>query len=190
MDLKIMKIKDLTEKDAIHCNTEEKAKLFFEIMHSEGMKWCNGKTYLEEMTYTYGENTCFYPKNGVLSSLDFARRGDYNIISFDDFMSDYFIAGVYWAFSKDFVTLKYFSGVEETYEYESIELVKHCTLPKVLYNKWSPEFKVPKKFWTKGSNGLLIEREGRKVSVDTLGIIWVEDENGKYESSKVYVQNL
>lgn len=190
LDLKTMKTENLTKADAIHCDTEEKAKLFFQRMHLEGMKWCHGKTYLEEMTYTYGENTCFYPKSGKLSSLDYAKENRYNVISFDDFMNNYFLAGVYWAFSKDAVFLKYFNNIEETHEYDSLELIKPCVFPKVLYSKWDPELKVPRRFWTKDCNGLLIEREGQKVSVDTYGIIWVEDKNGKYESNQIYVQNL
>lgn len=86
-----MKIKEIMDPHAvIHCDTEEKAKVLLEYLHSAGRKWCNGKSYVKESNYSrYGEQTCYAVCIGEYCSLDwYINHGGWIIYEFDDVFYD------------------------------------------------------------------------------------------------------
>lgn len=46
-------------KFAVHCDTEKKAKLFFDELKMQGIKWCNGKKITNTDWNVYKEETCY-----------------------------------------------------------------------------------------------------------------------------------
>lgn len=85
-----MKIEEIMDRNAvIHCDTEEKAKLLLEYLHSIGRKWCSGKSYIEENHYSsYGDQTCYAIYLGQYGSLGWYQNDDdddtWVIYEFDD----------------------------------------------------------------------------------------------------------
>ena len=53
-------------KFVVHCDTEEKAKEFFEGCKSQGIKWCSGKQLESEKTFwnCYEASTCYWNEDG------------------------------------------------------------------------------------------------------------------------------
>lgn len=82
--------KNIKNKIAVHCKTEEEAKDFCKQMHKHRMKWCNRKSYLKNTKYdVYNERTCYYG-DGEYSSLDFAEKYNYKILEWSDYMQKEF----------------------------------------------------------------------------------------------------
>ena len=82
--------KNIKNKIAVHCKTEEEAKDFCKQMHEHGMKWCSGKSYMEKTNYKeYHEGTC-YCGSGEYSSRDFAEKCNYKILEWSDYMQKEF----------------------------------------------------------------------------------------------------
>lgn len=81
--------KNIGNKIAVYCKTEEEAVDFCKQMHEHGMKWCNGKSYLKNTNYMRNEGTCYYG-NGEYSSRDFAERYNYKILEWSDYMQKEF----------------------------------------------------------------------------------------------------
>lgn len=81
--------KDVDNKIAVHCKTEEEAKDFCKRMHEHGMKWSNGKSYLKNTNYMRNEGTCYYG-NGEYSTRDFAEKYNYKILEWSDYMDKEF----------------------------------------------------------------------------------------------------
>ena len=69
---------------AIHCNTEEKAKILLKAFDKLGKKWCSGKSYLEQNLWSsYNINTC-YNNGNKFCHYDFYKGHDYTIYEFED----------------------------------------------------------------------------------------------------------
>ena len=82
--------KNEENKIAVHCKTEEEAVDFCKQMHGQGMKWCNGESYLKNTIYDmFNERTCYYG-DGKYSSLDFAENNNYKILEWSDYMQEEF----------------------------------------------------------------------------------------------------
>lgn len=82
--------KDVDNKIAVHCKTEEEAKDFCRQMHGQGMKWRNGESYLKNTNYNmHNEGTCYYG-GGEWSSLDIAENYNYKILEWSDYMQKEF----------------------------------------------------------------------------------------------------
>lgn len=82
--------KNIGNKIAVHCKTEEEAKDFCKQMHEHGMKWCNGESYWKNTKYNaHHEETCYYG-NGEYSSRDFAEKYNYKILEWSDYMDKEF----------------------------------------------------------------------------------------------------
>lgn len=81
--------KNKDNKIAVHCKTEEEAKDFCEKMHKQGMKWCNGESYLKNTNYMRNEGTCYYG-SGEYSTRDFAEKYNYKILEWSDYMQKKF----------------------------------------------------------------------------------------------------
>lgn len=82
--------KNKYNKIAVHCKTEEEAKDFCRQMHEQGMKWCNGESYLENTNYNvHNKGMCYYG-NGEYSSRVFAEKYNYKILEWGDYMNKEF----------------------------------------------------------------------------------------------------
>lgn len=82
--------KNMDNKIAVHCKTEEEAKDFCRKMHGHGMKWCNGESYMEKTNYeTHHERTCYYGSEDY-STCDFAEKYNYKILEWGDHMQKEF----------------------------------------------------------------------------------------------------
>jgi len=83
---------DIFEGIAIHCDTEEKAKVLLKFAYSFGLKWCNGDSFLEKTDYdVYRKNTCYNILNGTFAYKSFYENEDdsgLKVISFDDFFKN------------------------------------------------------------------------------------------------------
>lgn len=81
--------KDVDNKIAVYCKTEEEAVDFCKQMHEHGMKWCNRKSYLKNTNYMRNEGTCYYG-SGEYSTRDFAEKYNYKILEWSDYMQKEF----------------------------------------------------------------------------------------------------
>lgn len=82
--------KNKENRIAVHCKTEEEAKDFCKQMHEQGMKWCNGESYLKNTNYNvHNEKTCYYG-SGEYSSRDFAEKYNYKILEWSDYTNKEF----------------------------------------------------------------------------------------------------
>ena len=70
-----MELKDL-KNIAIHCETEEQAKLCCELADNLGWSWRSGRRYVDGTKdwYKCKGNTCYYFYKGIYSSLDFFKE--------------------------------------------------------------------------------------------------------------------
>ena len=82
--------KNIGNKIAVHCETEEEAVDFCKQMHEHRMKWCNGESYLKNTNYNaHNKGTCYYG-NGEYSSRVFAEKYNYKILEWSDYMDKEF----------------------------------------------------------------------------------------------------
>lgn len=82
--------KNKDNRIVVHCKTEEEAKDFCRQMHEQGMKWCNGGSYLKNTNYNVrNKGTCYYG-NGEYSSRVFAEKYNYKILEWSDYMQKEF----------------------------------------------------------------------------------------------------
>ena len=73
----------------MHCNTEEKAKMFLKFLHKCGKNWRSGDSYLAFTKWeAYKENTCYRFNNGTYCSLEGSKQEKHTILEFDDFNWD------------------------------------------------------------------------------------------------------
>lgn len=82
--------KNIGNKIAVHCKTEEEAVDFCKQMHEHRMKWCNGESYLKNTNHNaHNKGTCHYG-NGEYSSRVFAEKYNYKILEWSDYMQKKF----------------------------------------------------------------------------------------------------
>ena len=82
--------KNKDNKIAVNCKTKEEAKDFCRQMHGQGMKWCNGDSYLEYTGYgRYLSKTC-YTGVGSFACCDFYESEGYKILEWSDYMQKEF----------------------------------------------------------------------------------------------------
>lgn len=79
-------IKAYPGRYAMHCPTEESAKIFTAYLHSLGKKWSNGTSYLEDTCWiSHAEDTCYSFNTNQFASLGYMKGVDYKILEFCDF---------------------------------------------------------------------------------------------------------
>lgn len=82
-------LNDYKGKYAMHCKTEEEAKSFCRFLHQNGGRWCNGISYLEDDSWdNYERDTVYCFNHGTYCSVGYARRINYEILEWSDFMED------------------------------------------------------------------------------------------------------
>lgn len=73
----------------MHCDTEEKAKIFLKFLHKYDRNWILGDSYLSKTNWeVYKENTCYNFNDGTYCSLVQSKQKKYTILEFDDFNWD------------------------------------------------------------------------------------------------------
>ena len=81
--------KNIKNKIAVHCKTEEEAKDFCKRMHEHGMKWCSGESYLKETNYeSCEEETCYI--KGEFSPYQYYKSNGYEILEWSDYTNKEF----------------------------------------------------------------------------------------------------
>ena len=66
-----------TQKIAVHCDTEEKAKAFLKECHNRGLTWCGGRDLLNHRNWdVYHGETCYTSKVSFGPKSYFEERGD------------------------------------------------------------------------------------------------------------------
>lgn len=80
------RIEDYQGKYVMHCDTEEKAKVFCKFLHSKGMCWYSDNSYLDYQFWkTEKENMCYEFNADFYGSINFYKSEGYKILEFDDF---------------------------------------------------------------------------------------------------------
>lgn len=74
------------EKIAVHCGTEELAKLFIGVCKEKGFTWSDKEPLNESEWYRSGEDTCYdYSNGGVeLSNIRFYQNSNYTIFNAEE----------------------------------------------------------------------------------------------------------
>lgn len=80
-------INEYQGKFAMHCKTEDEAKVFCKYLHDIGKRWNNGDSFLDK-TYFFDhqENTCYAFGINKYSNLSTLLGQDYTILEFSDFI--------------------------------------------------------------------------------------------------------
>lgn len=80
-------LKDYVGKCVMHCDTEEKAKVFCNFLRYNNLTWCTGEDYaIDNCWSNYKEKTCYEFNFGKYGKIDFYRsERDYQILEFNDF---------------------------------------------------------------------------------------------------------
>lgn len=78
-------IKDYPGKYAMHCDTEEKAKLFCNYLHRMGKHWIDKTDYTDTVWNELHQGMVYEFNDDMFSHIDYARHNGYTILEFDDF---------------------------------------------------------------------------------------------------------
>lgn len=86
MTKKKFNINDYPGKYAIHCDTEEKAKVFCKYLDSVGKVWNDGVIYTDRSFFNkYDSDTVYNFNMGLFGYFEYYVDQDYTILEFDDF---------------------------------------------------------------------------------------------------------
>lgn len=79
-------LEDYQGNYVMHCDTEEKAKIFLEFLHRCGKSWHSKQSYLEKTNWkTYNKDTCYFFNKRTFGSLKRIEEDNYIVLEFDDF---------------------------------------------------------------------------------------------------------
>ena len=67
---------------AIHCDTEEKARLLCQAFHSYGKTWVGKESYIDKLEYPYGTETC-YTNIGTFGKINLSAQ-NWTMIPFEE----------------------------------------------------------------------------------------------------------
>jgi hypothetical protein len=71
----------------VHCSTEEQAIDFCKQMHEHELRWRDGESYLEDISWqTHKEDTCYF-SDGCRSDLAYPKKAGYKILEWSSYMS-------------------------------------------------------------------------------------------------------
>lgn len=79
--------KDVNNKIAVHCKTEEEAKHFCKQMHEHGMAWCDGDSYLGDTHFNKHKEKTAYDADGCYCYMNFYKQRGYKILEWSDYMT-------------------------------------------------------------------------------------------------------
>ena len=84
-------INDYKGKYGMHCKTEAEAIDFCNYLHSIGKRWSNMKSYLNSTEWSiYTTDSVYFFNSDLISYVDFAKRNNYTILEWSDFMNKQF----------------------------------------------------------------------------------------------------
>lgn len=90
MKYQTKRLEDFTDKDVIHCPTEELANKICKLLHDNGFKWSSGASYLEYNRWSsYLSNTCYRLNSGKYGTLATAKRNNCTIHKAEDILALY-----------------------------------------------------------------------------------------------------
>ena len=69
----------------MHCQTEEEAKIFLDILIKDHRTWCNGQSYKKTFYENCGNRTCYAFNQGKVGSIDWYREKGFTVLEFGDF---------------------------------------------------------------------------------------------------------
>lgn len=78
----------ISQRTAVHCETEELADKVLDIAHNLGYKWCSGGSFKDDNKYWCDKSdTCYNLNDGLRCPLSFYKDNDYKVISAIDFIN-------------------------------------------------------------------------------------------------------
>lgn len=82
-------IKDLMDRDVIHCPTEEEAIAILKLAHEAGYTWCNEDSYIDSdnLWYKYKADMCYNIRDGSYSDLPWYKSSNYTIHKASEFLN-------------------------------------------------------------------------------------------------------
>lgn len=75
-----LRIEDVTDKQVIHCETEEQMNALFKVLDEAGFTWNTGKSYTGTPASWYKEGFCINPTQGTHATLCFYSEMGYEIL--------------------------------------------------------------------------------------------------------------
>ena len=79
------KNKIMQENVVVHCKTKEEAKELLAWADGQGMRWCNGGSYLNINEYSmYGDQTCYCLKAGEFGKYNSIKASGYTIYTIEE----------------------------------------------------------------------------------------------------------
>jgi len=79
-------IESIKENEVVHCPTEQLAVKFCQMLKKAGKTWGSGRSYDDAQWSIYMADTCYEPKTGHYSPLDFYKEEGYTITPVTDFI--------------------------------------------------------------------------------------------------------
>lgn len=80
------RLEDYLANYVMHCDTEEKAKIFCDFLDDEGRTWISGVAYNGETFWEkYKKDTVYNFNKGTYAYKEYAEEESYTILEFDDF---------------------------------------------------------------------------------------------------------
>ena len=90
MQSQTKKLEEFTDKDVIHCPTEELAVKICKLLHDRGFIWGSGATFIKINNWdSFKENTCYLIKKGEYASLIYYENKGYTIYKAEDILALY-----------------------------------------------------------------------------------------------------
>lgn len=73
----------------MHCQTEDEADSFLEVLHNAGRKWCDGVSYMEHNNYSkYKHHTAYCFNVGQFGDVTHPTLKGYTVLEWSDFIED------------------------------------------------------------------------------------------------------
>ena len=78
------------ENVAVHCETEEQARIFLEVCRDNGIRWSGIGIITKTMWKIYRDQTCYTLSNFGLKFgyVDFFNSENYRVVRFNEFMGE------------------------------------------------------------------------------------------------------
>lgn len=119
----------------MHCKTYEEAKDFCKFLHKNGRKWNGEDSYLLRNYWDiYRENTVYYFNEDTYSDLNYARKENYKILEWSDYMNKEFTFKDLQV--GDFVQMR----CDDSGDYNLIVFKDNKTNILVFANSWNNKF--------------------------------------------------
>lgn len=83
----LRKVTELGQNEGILCRSEDEANAICQLMHDAGLKWCNGKSYIEQGRMSFMKDFNVYsPHKSTRMSKGYAERSGMTLHPASDFL--------------------------------------------------------------------------------------------------------